>query len=841
MIRNNFYPDQTPITGDLIPTATIRNIAGLTDMDADPSAAYQMGYIPPNDAKWISPRKTTISADGVKTEIDNIGAYWGFGVFNFYASRYNHPVYFDRNANIWAGTSRYSSDINFFNSMRAYALKYVDQSFTLQIRKLTTTEYTISPTTEKILQINSDSYCGEISFNMLSFIDFVENGTAKTVGGYTVHYSDFIDGTHMDIGNGEFLVVRATTFLPLSYYDTYTQNLSIEPFISTRVPRTGADGNDIVIGSPNTFMSDTSTYCRFAVPYDFVFSNDTSVLFVDYLNGWRYNGYNHFVYEDGVQAPTGTSVMTSLDFELSQVRMNYIARNEGQKFIIPEQFNSMWMSMRGYYHDNIWTIGFRNDDAFQIGSLEKIYSFCKFYHRVGNSTAPGSEYKTGDYVGIYNNNNPNELRAFTTYRDVEPELMIWQKYGYNIYDDEYDPDTPPTPGGDDPGSDEPVETPLVTGDDQELQTDRTLATPNDFITMYNITPPMLTIFGKTLWKSIVDYDPNDPTSVEVFKNFFALINQSVTGSIDIGSMLQFVVSVRQYPFNVAGLGITESAGNSIKIGTGKFPIELGSAANVQRLTSTIGLLDCGTVTIADYSDFKLYNDFRDYLNSSVSAFLPYCGTVELNPIEVIHNTLHCYYAIDFYTGECTAYITCTDGTHEWISAIKNGTIGVLIPITATNSGQISARHQSDNAKDSGLIASTMGNLFSAVANVATGNIVGAVGNVVGIAQNDAQQRQMDAERQGRSAIMAPSLSGGSGAAAFYQPSCASVLVRRGTYARDKIANYPSTCAYPATTSGTLNSFHGYTECYNVDVDKLNCNEEERAQVKMILESGVYLP
>lgn len=422
-------------------------------------------------------------------------------------------------------------------------------------------------------------------------------------------------------------------------------------------------------------------------------------------------------------------------------------------------------------------------------------------------------------------------------------LRPWQYENFqeNDFTEDDIPQPEPEPGGDDPGSDEPVDTPLVTGDDQVLQINRTLSTANDFITMYNITPPMLSIFGRVLWKSLIDYDPNDPTTIEVFKNFFTFINESVTGSVDIGSLLQFVVSVRQYPFNVAGLGITASAGDSIKLGTGKFPIQLGSGANVQVLTSTIGIIDCGTVTIADYRDFKLYNDFRDYLNTTVSAFLPYCGTVELNPIEVIHNTVHCYYAVDFYTGECTAYLTCTDGNHEWICGIKNGTIGVLIPVTATNSGQISARHQSDNAKDSALLASTMGNLFSTIANVATGNVAGAVGNIVGIAQNDAQQRQMDAERQGRSAVMAPSLSGGSGAAAFYQPDCASIMVRRGTYARDKIGNYPSTCAYPATTSGELSSFHGYTECYNVDVDKLNCNEEERAQVKMILETGVYLP
>lgn len=469
----------------------------------------------------------------------------------------------------------------------------------------------------------------------------------------------------------------------------------------------------------------------------------------------------------------------------------------------------------------------------------------KFDETTGGYPAASSTYDLTHPVTMFNSNDaPTGESVNETYTRVEPKLREWQKVGKSISDDEFDvdnmPPDEPSGGGDDPGSDDPVETPLITGDDQELQPNRTLGAPLEFITPYLITPPILSIFGRTLWTSLANYDPQDPTSVDVFKNFFAILNEEVTGSLDIGSMLSFIVSVRQYPFNVASLNIIQSAGNTISFGTGKVPINCGSAAVVYKLTSTIGLLDCGSLTIADYKDFKLYNDFRDYLNASVSAYLPYCGTVELNPVEVIHNTLHCYYAIDFYTGECTAYITCTDGNHEWISAIKNGIIGVLLPITATNSGQVSARHLSDNAKDSSLIASAVGSMFGAIGNIATGNVMGAASNITGLAQIGASQKMLQAERQGRSAVMSPSLSGGSGAAAFFQPSCASVLVRRGTYARHKISNYPQSCGYPSTTSGILSSFSGYTECYNVDVDGINCTEEERAAIKTILETGVYL-
>ena len=503
-----------------------------------------------------------------------------------------------------------------------------------------------------------------------------------------------------------------------------------------------------------------------------------------------------------------------------------------------------------HYDGTMYAVHNTGDCLFYRGTpIESIKKHFSLFYRVAFTFTDGY---IANIVYATDVNSNNEFLAKLKTGNLSDErfkngLREWQYSDDGIQDDEFtEDDVPPyspepEPGDDDdPGSDEPIDTPLMTGDDQELQLDRTLTTPNDFITMYNITPVMLSIFGRRLWKSLVDYDPSDPTSVEIYKNFFAILNEEVTGTLDIGAILQFIISVRQYPFDVSNIGITTSVGNTIKIGTGKVGISLGGAGDVQRLTSTIGLIDCGSITIADYKDFKLYNDFRDYLNATVTAFLPYCGSVELNPIEVIHNTVSCYYAIDFYTGECTAYITTTDGEHTVLSAIKNGSIGVLIPITATNSGQISARHMSDNAKDAGLIVSNLGNLFGLVANGVQGNLSGAASNVMGIIESGIQQQQMQAERQGRSAVLAPSLSGGSGAAAFYQPACPSIVVRRGTYARAKIKNYPSSCAYPATTSGVLSSFSGYTECYNVDVSGINCTEEEKEAIKAILETGCYL-
>ena len=38
----------------------------------------------------------------------------------------------------------------------------------------------------------------------------------------------------------------------------------------------------------------------------------------------------------------------------------------------------------------------------------------------------------------------------------------------------------------------------------------------------------------------------------------------------------------------------------------------------------------------------------------------------------------------------------------------------------------------------------------------------------------------------------------------------------------------------------LGNCKGFTKCANVDVDGLSCTEEERAELKRLLEGGVYL-
>lgn len=399
-----------------------------------------------------------------------------------------------------------------------------------------------------------------------------------------------------------------------------------------------------------------------------------------------------------------------------------------------------------------------------------------------------------------------------------------------------DTDEPFVPESDeDPDSDTQVHPALVEGVEFTLQKNRRLASATNFITLYNITPEQLEVLGGVLWNSIASYDPSNPSNSALY-NFYVQLGNDVTGTFDTSAILNYFISLRVYPFSVGTLpNLTTASGNELFIGNGRVGIPIQSTIRI--LTSTIGLLDAGDVLAQPITP---YNDFRDYYNSTVTAFLPYCGTVELNPTEVLNKTLHCYYAIDFYTGECTAYITVED-TIEYIVGVSNGVIGVQIPLSASSQTQLNARHTMDYATNARLLSSTLfniGGLINPIKEADYGAMFGEGGAFHNIANNLISVFETEALRQSRSGVSAPYLSGGNNGTSFFMPDSAYLQIRRGTYTRPK--NYGHTVSYPNTTSGKLHSYSGFTICNNVDVSGLNCTAEEQNEIKRLLESGIYI-
>lgn len=79
------------------------------------------------------------------------------------------------------------------------------------------------------------------------------------------------------------------------------------------------------------------------------------------------------------------------------------------------------------------------------------------------------------------------------------------------------------------------------------------------------------------------------------------------------------------------------------------------------------------------------NSFLDYAPyTTLDLYIPFCGTVQLDPNDVMGHTLDVQLLIDYTTGNCDAYVSCDNLVIETVS----GTIAIDIPVTGTESATV---------------------------------------------------------------------------------------------------------------------------------------------------------
>ena len=254
--------------------------------------------------------------------------------------------------------------------------------------------------------------------------------------------------------------------------------------------------------------------------------------------------------------------------------------------------------------------------------------------------------------------------------------------------------------------------------------------------------------------------------------------------------------------------------NILSVKSFPFPISGGTSKNVilgnVNMEVTGNELPSNYVPIKTIGTFKVDKKFTgvlEWLNYHIQVicYLPYIGFIELNIKEIIDKTITLKYIYDVITGVCTACFYANN-----IEICKySGTIAIDIPITASNRAQV----------ESGYIMSALG----AVGSLLTGNLMGFAGSAFGALMN-----QNHFTTKG-----SPS------------PSCDAFDEQKSFIIIDYPVYYPPTnyahdYGYPCNLSMKLGNCKGFTKCANVDVDGLSCTEEERAELKRLLEGGVYL-
>ena len=443
----------------------------------------------------------------------------------------------------------------------------------------------------------------------------------------------------------------------------------------------------------------------------------------------------------------------------------------------------------------------------------------------------------------------------------------WDYYNDNIKDNIANDDDKVFPEGysptdpDEPGN-EPKDLPHDDGTPTDLQ-ERTLVAPTQFITQYILDSSQLYNLGDILWSTWLT--PN----TTIWKNFVYHFNALAdTGTFDVSMMFNFIISLRVYPFDLISLTafnwITGTDG--VYMGTGHTNFLPG---NIAILNTTIGWIDAGNCTIQPEMP---YDDFRDMYNCSITCFLPYCGNVELTPAEVIGREINVRYLIDFQSGGCTAVIRIHGDKGWYLLASKSGQIGFMIPMTATNAGQVTT----ELIKDATQAAGTIGGFFFDLAKNKASNYKSLLGNL--LSKHPKSYSEMEADRKlgnigvaesgfdaglslinqasdmlSRSGIDVPFMSGGSGAESMLFPDKCTIQIRRGKYCKPD--NYPHSVSHLNCSSNTIehykgafkgtpatgsNTGKGLCKFTGIDTTGLTCHDDERAEIVALLEAGIYL-
>lgn len=317
-----------------------------------------------------------------------------------------------------------------------------------------------------------------------------------------------------------------------------------------------------------------------------------------------------------------------------------------------------------------------------------------------------------------------------------------------------------------------------------------------------------------------------PASNDQFVNDFKGVNPS-----------EYITSVTYMPCYPIPTGTDEQ----INIGP------LSTSVQGRKISYEYGvLIDVGS-TITPLN--REYNDFRDYKPyTAVSLYVPYCGTIELDPANYYGRTINVKLMVDMSTGTCTGLIYAND---LLIDSIQ-GQCGISIPLAAFNMGEyqnaiVNAQYQlkqaqrSEDAAMVGLGVSMIGGTLTATTGI--GLAAGIAGSIYSYykltaARDNIENIEYNIEhmqpKQSNISSGSPTNSQG------FERDCRLIITRPNDLETD-ISIYGHTVGYMTNKQGLISDFHGFTQCSNADLSGIELTSSEISAIHEALKKGVYLP
>lgn len=184
---------------------------------------------------------------------------------------------------------------------------------------------------------------------------------------------------------------------------------------------------------------------------------------------------------------------------------------------------------------------------------------------------------------------------------------------------------------------------------------------------YVISASEVETLGKDLFKITDDLAVASPS----YDDYATEVNSSFL----VSNPLDCIISLRRFPMEIPKDGTY----TNIKLGTHT----ITTCGYGMEKTAYTYLFEMSNPIYPNFGDsFLDYEPFTDY-----ELYVPFCGTVKLNPRDIIGRKLAVQLVVDFTTGTATGFVMSDNLVIETV----NGNIAIDIPVTGLNSATIASQ------------------------------------------------------------------------------------------------------------------------------------------------------
>jgi len=355
-----------------------------------------------------------------------------------------------------------------------------------------------------------------------------------------------------------------------------------------------------------------------------------------------------------------------------------------------------------------------------------------------------------------------------------------------------------------------------------------------------------------------------PLTGEIYRG----ICERLFGSTD---PLESILSVVVYPLDIRTDFVSDTTeqvldttviGDEFRIAYAEIPvvydtsaaaadsIRLSNAAEISRINWLLSGAIYGEAEIPYYANYKSFLDYEPY--SSAELYIPFCGSVKLDPEIYIGHQIKVKYVLSPTDGTVKAYIMRDNLVIDTLT----GNMGAAVTLytsdevaRANNVKLMEATMQSQKQNKLKQAASFFTGAAGTLAGTGNGGTA-AAGIVSGLVSTvfNTSQTQLAADQTQLRIDTAETpfkqLQSGGGYLSLIDELAIRLVVYRPEplpgYSYDNWREYGHTTGFACLVTGRLSEFSGYTECNNVITDGIPCTATEKKMIIEALQSGVYL-